>query len=510
MKDENVHEMEKTIKKCNVNKNIKEELLFLSECLEKITSMKNKIAYSIIIDNMPKDEMSKYLREIKNILGKDNVFKKITGYMSLKELERKSNKIFIMDFDDDDLSDRIKDEEDYLRKYINASLMNNNILIMTSYKPIEKVRSFKKFNIENTYPCVCLHGKISEERVYDKLIRKYKSNKINYQLSREEFHKIFVQVIEMEEMKSLDFTSYIFNYSISKMIFNNKDIIDIHTFDELVKKEIKDSKKEEIDLKKIVGLSNVKKELNSLFNYASFIKKTNINQNETYLNMFFLGNPGTGKTMVANVIANRLYEMGYLKDSEIVKVVPTDLIGEYVGQTKNAIRKILDNAKGKLLFIDEAYLLYNNNYKNGNNPFMEEAIVELLKYLENPENIVIMAGYKDEMQRIYKANPGIKSRIYKEIIFDDYNEKELYQILNNDLEKKGLKIDIDAKKNIINYIKTIKRDKDFGNARSMIQLSQKLIINHANQRLKKDNYIITNIDIPKYEKVINKKMGFGE
>ena len=190
--------------------------------------------------------------------------------------------------------------------------------------------------------------------------------------------------------------------------------------------------------------------------------------------------------------------------NKITEITPNDLTGEYVGHNKKNTKRILEQAKDGLLFIDEAYQLYSTTYKNGNNPYMEEAIVELLKYLEDPKNIVIFAGYTAEMKKIYNANPGIKSRIYGEIIFDDYNDDELYKILEQDLSKKGITINKTSKTKIMNYIKTIKQQKNFGNARTMKQLSQTLIMNHAN---KSKTLIIDETDLPKIEKIKN-RMGF--
>ena len=200
-----------------------------------------------------------------------------------------------------------------------------------------------------------------------------------------------------------------------------------------------------------------------------------------YLNMFFLGNPGTGKTTVARMYAKKLFALGLIDSSKVVEITPNDLMGRYVGQTKDAVRKILDEAAGGVLFIDEAYLI-NDDVKNGI-PYMNEALIELLKYLENPKNVVIFAGYSDKMKDLYDNNPGIKSRIYKEIVFDDYSSLELFQILELGLQDSGLKIDVKSKKRIINYIDNIKNDVNFGNARTIKNLSQKMIMNHANRKL---------------------------
>ena len=226
-----------------------------------------------------------------------------------------------------------------------------------------------------------------------------------------------------------------------------------------------------------------------------------------YLNMFFLGNPGTGKTTIARMYATKLHELGFIKENKVTEITPNDLMGEYVGQTKGACKKIFNKAKGGVLFIDEAYLIDEDVKRNI--PYMKEALVELLKYLENTENVVIFAGYQDKMRALYNDNPGIKSRIYKEIIFEDYTSNELYKILESDLKEKGLKIDNKSKNKIIKHIEILKKDINFGNARTIKQLSQKMIMNHADKRLEVDNLLIDYNDLPKEENTNNLKMGFG-
>ena len=504
--------VEEKINSFRLSKDDKKKLVFLNDYVNKTLKKKKRTDIVITIDNMSMSEIKRYKSYILRVLKLNNINKSTYVVNNLSDLKNQCNGIVRVDFDSDDLSWRICDSKRILTKLITEALANNNILIMTSIVSLNEIKSFKESNILDTLPRISFHGEIDEFKEYKSLTNKYKNDNIECEIKLNDFSKIVQNISEDEFVKSYRISDYLYDYSIKNYATNNEKKININTFDSLINKD-KEKDESKIELDNLVGLNNVKDELNKLFNYVKFLKDHNISREGTYLNMFFLGNPGTGKTMVANIIADKLYELGFIEKNEVVKVVPTDLIGEYVGQTRTQIRDILDKARGKLLFIDEAYLLYNNNYKNGNNPYMNEAIVELLKYLEDEKNITIFAGYKEEMMNIYKANPGIKSRIYKEITFEDYSIDELCSILCSDLSKKGFMIKEINRLLVQDYIKSIKLDKTFGNARTMKQLAQTLIINHATNYANgktDDEMTITYLDIPKDNKSVRKEMGFGE
>ena len=386
------------------------------------------------------------------------------------------------------------------------SKLNNNMIIFTHSGKLED--NIKDINPMMFNPKLCIHlkGKNNTKELYNSLLNKYDERKIQYKLSYTTFKKIIDSLDNNNYVQQFNIDDYIYDYSIKKMIVDNNNIVNYKTFEDIIeKKDEKKSKNNEIE--NLIGLDNIKQELSSLYNYLEFSKKIKI-KDSMYLNLFFLGNPGTGKTTIARMYATKLYELGFIKEDKLVEVVPNDLMGAYVGQTKDATRKILEKAKDGVLFIDEAYLLYTNSYNRGKNPFMEEAIVELIKYLENPKNVVIFAGYPDEMRKIYESNPGIKSRIYGEILFEDYDSEQLYQILVQDLETKGLKININSKDKIIEYINDLKKQNNFGNARTIKQLSQKMIMNHANRKLEIDDLLIDCLDLPIEKNNYKIKMGF--
>ena len=484
------------------DREIQENKEIFDNILENIINSNYKINMDIIIDQMPKKNINILLEYITQEL------KQKTHLISIKEYDDTNPRnyyntiIVIKDFNL--FEDEILDSYRYKQKiaeFFEGTRKNDNIIIFTNPTKLEeKFKNIKK-EIFDCNTCIHLKGKKNKKEYYGELIEKYKENNIQHKLSYNTFKNI-LEYIDVESINEYP-VEFMYNYSIKRLIAENKKEITNQTFNNLIpKKTTKEKKESKENLENLIGLNNIKEQLNTLYNYLEFSKK--IKSSDIYLNLFFLGNPGTGKTTVARIYKDKLYKLGYIKENKIIEITPNDLTGEYVGQTKEHAKEILEKAKNGLLFIDEAYQLYTISYEKGNNPYMDEAIVELLKYLEDPKNIVIFAGYTEEMKKIYKANPGIKSRIYKEIIFEDYSEEELYKILEQELNKKNLTIKKTSKQKIINHIKTIKQQKDFGNARTMKQLSQTMIMNHAN---KSKTLILDETDLPKIENE-KTRMGF--
>ena len=501
---------------CNdlVNEDIKNNIQLLENYLERRKTNNCEDTFHIIIDNVTRSDIDILLECILHIFQRREIADDIITIHDLNDIDDYDNSVLLLDVDKmSDFQKNWRMNNDNLIRFFKKAFDNHNTLIVASTKPLNRYEVFEDTNIHNIIPAFHIQIEEKPDEIYDRFIHRFQMNHIKYELSYDEFLKIYVSIQYDDYVMHLEMDSYLYEYALSSLEYIKNGVVTIEVYhdlldnDFLLEDEVEENK-EIISIQKLTGLQNVKKEINSLFHYASFIQDMNIDKSNTYLNMFFLGNPGTGKTMVANIIADRLYSMGYLESREIIKVVPNDLIGEYVGQTKKTIRNILDSAKGKLLFIDEAYLIGQTSYRNGRNPYMEEAMVELLKYLEDPTHIVIFAGYREEMKKLYHMNPGLKSRIYKEIVFEDYSVTELYKILSDDLSKKGLSILDKDKKIFIHYIEELKEDKNFGNARSMLQLSQKLIMNHANHYDKNNKLIINQNDLPKDDIHNTRKMGF--
>ena len=150
--------------------------------------------------------------------------------------------------------------------------------------------------------------------------------------------------------------------------------------------------------------------------------------------MSFTGNPGTGKTTVALRMAEILHRLGYVRKGHLVAVTRDDLVGQYIGHTAPKTREVLKRAMGGVLFIDEAYYLYRPENERD---YGQEAIEILLQEMENHRDdlVVILAGYKDRMERFFRSNPGLSSRIAHHIDFPDYTPAELLAIAQLMLEQ---------------------------------------------------------------------------
>ena len=208
--------------------------------------------------------------------------------------------------------------------------------------------------------------------------------------------------------------------------------------------------------------------------------------------MVFLGNPGTGKTTIARIISDILYNLKYIKENKLVEVSSKDLVAEYVGQTAPKTMAVIEKAMNGVLFIDEAYTLASKN----DNSYNAEAIATLIQAMENYRDklVVIFAGYTKEMQDFLDSNSGIVSRIGYTLDFDDYTTNELIEIFNGMVSKNGFVITDEA----INYLKEVidenRNMKNFGNARFVRNIYEKTVIKHAsNVKDKKQKKILKTI-----------------
>lgn len=221
--------------------------------------------------------------------------------------------------------------------------------------------------------------------------------------------------------------------------------------------------------------------LKDLVNLNKFKEKTtdDLNLKETNLHMVFLGNPGTGKTTVARIVAGILYNLGFTKQNKLIEVSSKDLVGQYVGQTAPKTLAVIEKALGGVLFIDEAYSLASTS--NNNSSFNEECIATLIQAMENNRDnlVVIFAGYSKEMDTFLKSNSGIVSRIGYTMEFKDYTLDELITILVSMFEKSGFIVEESAISKAKQIICKFMGTQTFGNARFARNLYEKAVIKHA-------------------------------
>lgn len=245
------------------------------------------------------------------------------------------------------------------------------------------------------------------------------------------------------------------------------------------------------DLNNLIGLKEVKQEVTSLINLIKVKKmreKYNMAVTEMTYHMVFTGNPGTGKTTVARLIAKIYKELGLLSKGHLVETDRSGLVAGYVGQTALKVKEVVESAKGGILFIDEAYSLCG---QLAGNDFGQEAIDTLVKLMEDYRNdlVVIVAGYQDEMQNFLQANPGLISRFNKFICFSDYTCWELIDIMDYMSGKDGICISKEARQDILYQIMNLEdhRRKAFGNARGVRNAFEKILIHQANRLVQLEN-----------------------
>ena len=235
-------------------------------------------------------------------------------------------------------------------------------------------------------------------------------------------------------------------------------------------------------LDSLIGLTPVKTEIVRLRNYSAIVKlrrDQGLPVSGLTLHSVFLGNPGTGKTTVARIMASILKENGILESGHVVETDRSGLVGEYVGQTAVKTNRVIDKALNVVLFIDEAYMLS----EGGGNDYGQEAIATLLKRMEDDRErlVVILAGYGRNMENFLDSNPGLRSRFSRKISFPDYSPAELVEIFHHFCKKNGYFVAPEGEKKLLEVMnrKTISLDVRSGNARFARNLFEICIQNQA-------------------------------
>lgn len=237
------------------------------------------------------------------------------------------------------------------------------------------------------------------------------------------------------------------------------------------------------ELDALVGLEKVKNKVQDLIVYQKVQKmrrEKNLHSTKNTLHLAFTGNPGTGKTIVARIVGRIYKRIGLLSKGHFVEVSRTDLIAGYQGQTALKVKKVIEQAKGGVLFIDEAYSITENDHSDS---YGRECLTELTKALEDYRDdlVVIVAGYTEPMNKFFESNPGLKSRFNTFIEFDDYSSVELDNILLSMCKNNDYVLDDEAKDKIHMYFErqTASKDENFANGRLVRNLYDDLVMNHA-------------------------------
>ena len=436
------------MKKYNDNK-INTYITFNIKIISDNTDITDKIA------NILKEKSSKYnYIENKNIIkcslykdtNIDNIYSEY-GVIVLKDL-----KAFEL------LETKEKEKFIYSLK---ENTNKNAITIINDTK--ENIDNFLNYSNElnNSFSFEIISTKPSINELYTEIINTIKlTNKQNIEL--------------------LDYIGKTYNTSNLDYINYKNNLIKSISFTKKVPEVEENKSLEEIfkELEELVGLQKIKKTLYELVDLIELKKKNkSLKISNINLHMVFLGNPGTGKTTVARIIAEILYNLNYIRSNKLIEVTSKDLVAEYVGQTAPKTASVIEKALGGVLFIDEAYSLAS---KDGNS-YNDEAIATLIQKMETHRDdlVVIFAGYTKEMRSFLDSNSGIVSRIGYTLEFEDYTKEELTQIFINMMKKAGFIVTKEALDKVGELIDKYKDSKNFGNARFIRNVYEKSVIKHA-------------------------------
>jgi probable Rubsico expression protein CbbX len=218
------------------------------------------------------------------------------------------------------------------------------------------------------------------------------------------------------------------------------------------------------------------------------------------LHMCFTGAPGVGKTTVGMRMAELLHRLGYLDRGHLVAAMRNDLVGEYIGHTAPKTKKVLDRARGGVLFIDEAYYLHRTDSEKD---YGQEAVEILLQVMENDRDnlVVILAGYKDRMDAFFESNPGMRSRIAHHFDFADYELDELDAIGKLMLEQESYYLSEGAEAAFREYLTRRMQQPRFANGRSVRNALERARLRHANRLLADRERIWSRDDLMRIELV---------
>ena len=452
----------------------------------------NYISFNISIESADKNTINDISNLLKFYANKYNyVDGKNVNNLSLYKLEKpedlinqyNSNGIVVIsDLDAIGMND-VNNEKKFFFN-LKEMIVNKKITIITGKSEVVKSFLQNDDRLSKDYFCFNIIGvSPSVNDVYNELLSKIDMD--------DEFNIKLLDYISEDYPKSeVDFTTYVNN--LYKYISFNKEVPELE--------KIKDIDEVFKSLDELVGLEKVKKTLHDLVDLITLKNKTkdDLKINNVNLHMVFLGNPGTGKTTVARLIGDILFNLKYIKQNKLIEVSSKDLVAEYVGQTAVKTMNVVEKAMGGILFIDEAYALA---FKNSENSFNAEAIATLIKAMEDYRDdlVVIFAGYTKEMQDFLDSNSGIVSRIGYTLEFDDYTNEELIEIFKGMVKKAGFTLEEDAIPEVERLINENRGMKNFGNARFIRNVYERTVINHAtntkNNKSKKILKTITKKDI---------------
>lgn len=314
-------------------------------------------------------------------------------------------------------------------------------------------------------------------------------NQKGIQLSNEDYEQLIAENKVLKDAKEVRlFVQDLVEFAVRNNYDpSDKNELNLDGFILQNESSVEDEENAEKKLSELIGLEEVKIVLNQqlAYNRVSALRQAHGFSNEiSNRHLIFSGNPGTGKTVVARLFSEILYNNKIIQENKLVEVGRTDLVGEYVGQTAPKVRKAFDDARGGVLFIDEAYSLTPSSERD----FGNEAISALIQEMENrrDEVLVIFAGYEELMAQFIKTNPGLSSRISREIKFLDYTIDQLIDILELIVNKRYYQLTDDCKVVLRQHFSEVVNCRNFGNARYVRKLVDEIVFSQAQRVIEAD------------------------
>lgn len=406
----------------------------------------------------------------------------------------------------DYLSARSKTKSDVFDNFRQKKGNSFNIIISRSNQEAESIRKelledFNKVSIVN-FP------QYDESEL--KGIGLQMLNQKGVRLSNEDFEDLFENKVLKDAKEVRLFVQELVEFAVQNNYDpSDKNELNLNGFILQSESSVEDEENAEKKLNELIGLEEVKIVLHQqlAYNRVSALRQAHGFSNKVLnRHLVFSGNPGTGKTVVARLFSEILYNNKIIQENKLVEVGRTELVGEYVGQTAPKVKRAFDDAQGGVLFIDEAYSLIPSSERD----FGHEAISSIIQEMENrrDEVLVIFAGYEELMAQFIETNPGLSSRISREIKFFDYTIDQLIAILELMINKRHYQLIDDCKIVLRQHLSEVVNCSNFGNARYVRKLVDEIIFCQAQRVIEgdkiqlEDEYFLNQITLIDIKKAI--------
>lgn len=422
-----------------------------------VTELITKILYSLgYLEKMNTIKATRDELVAPNIGGteqktKQKIQEAIGGVLFIDEAYALHKEGMSNDFGNEAVNILIKEMEDRRSEFIvilagYEKEMNDMIKMNPGLESrIKSYIDFENYTLQELEKIALMMEKKVFETTMTKEARKYLSKVIEHQMDKKVLDGNARKVRKIMEEIGTKYFAALGENKADKMV-GVEDIKKVYSLEEEEKENGQKTKTALDKMNELYGMTELKEQMKNYISKMQYDKlRAELSGKEPKMgrmHMTFKGPSGTGKTTVANIMAEFLVSLGYLKKKEVLEVTRKDLVAEYTGQTAIKVQKAIQQAMGGVLFIDEAYSLVNGE----NDSFGHEAVTELIAAMEKYKDdfVVILAGYEKDIDKLFATNEGFKSRIAKEFIFKDYTAEEIIQMVRMQIKKEGYTIKEDA------------------------------------------------------------------